>query len=100
MKRLLIRYKVAPERAQENRDAITRVFAALHDADPGNVQYAAFQAEDGVTFFHVVTLETSENPIGELPAFQAFQAGLRERCVEQPMPLAVEAIGTYRCFDA
>jgi hypothetical protein len=39
----------------------------------------------------------AENPITQLAAFKAFQAGIRERCEERPVSTDLEsdAIGSY-----
>ena len=99
MKRFIVRYKAKPERAKENQDLIRKVFEELHQKAPAGVSYAVFKGLDGVSFLHIVSVEatTGDNPIPQLTAFKAFQAGIRERCEEPPVTtdLEAESIGSY-----
>lgn len=99
MKRFIVRYKVRRERAQENQDLIKKVFEELHKKAPAGVSYAVFKGLDGVSFFHIVSVDpkAGDNPITQLSAFKAFQAGIRERCEEPPVStdLESESIGSY-----
>ncbi len=101
MKRMIIQYRVKPERADENRQFVQRVFAELHETRPAGVRYATFQHGDGVSFVHLVSVETEtgENPLEQSPAFQAFQADVRDRCAEQPSVTVLDEVGSYRFFD-
>jgi len=99
MRRFIVRYKVKPDRAQENRDLIRNVFAELKERAPAGVAYSVSVGLDGVSFFHLVSVDTDagETPIAELASFKAFQAGIRERCAEAPVRTDLEAIpvGSY-----
>jgi hypothetical protein len=99
MKRFIVRYKVKQGHAQENQDLIRKVFAELHQKAPAGVSYTVYKGQDGVSFVHIVSVAagSGENPITQLAAFKAFQAGIRERCEEAPvsMDLEGEAIGSY-----
>jgi hypothetical protein len=99
MKRFIVRYKVKPGHAQENQDLIRKVFAELHQSAPSGVSYSVFKGLDGVTFVHSVSIKTGsvENPISQLSAFKAFQAGIRDRCEELPVTtdFEEEPIGTF-----
>src|SRR6185369_11797767 len=98
MKKMMIQYKVTPELAAENQRYIEGVFEALHATAPQGVRYVTFKGEDGVSFTHIVSLETEndENPIPQLPAFQAFQAEIGERCADGPVSMVIEEVGSYR----
>ena len=86
MRRSLIRYRTAPERADENERLIRGVFAELAEKSPPGLGYLVLRAGDG-SFFHVVANATeSGSPITALDAFKAFQSGIRERCIEPPDP--------------
>jgi hypothetical protein len=99
MKRFIVQYKVKRERAQENQDFIKKVFEELHQKAPAGVSYAVFKGLDGVSFLHIVSADpkAGDNPIPQLTAFKAFQAGIRERCAEPPVTtdLEEESIGSY-----
>jgi hypothetical protein len=78
MKRTLIRYKTRPEAAEKNAELIAAVFAELKAAQP-----------DG-------TPDDGSSALPKLAAFQTFQSGIRERCVEPPLARGVTIVGNYR----
>jgi hypothetical protein len=96
MKRTLIRYKTKPELADKNAELIAGVFAELKAAKPEGVRYLSLRLEDN-TFVHLVEAESdSANTLPGLPAFKAFQSGIRERCIEPPVAGGVTIVGNYR----
>ncbi len=99
MQRLIVRYKVKPDRASENQHYVEKVFEELRQNSPPGLRYATFKQNDGVTFIHLVSIETDTNPLPKLPAFQAFQAEIKERCEEQPVVTDLEEVGSYHFFD-
>jgi hypothetical protein len=102
MKRMMVQYKVKPEKAAENQRFIERVFEELRANAPKGIRYITFKSDDGVSFTHLVSLETEtgENPLDTSAAFQAFQAGLSERFAVQPTFTTLEEVGSYRVFDS
>ena len=100
MKRLMVRYKVKSDRADENQQYIEHVFDDLRRNSPAGLRYASFKQGDGVTFVHLASIETDtgDNPLSQSPAFQAFQAGIRDRCEEQPVVIDLEEVGSYQFF--
>jgi len=102
MKRVIVQYKVKPEKAAENQQFIERVFEELRAKAPKGIRYITFKSNDGVSFMHLVSVETETgaNPLDQSPAFQAFQAGLSERFAEQPTFTTLEEVGSYRVFDS
>jgi len=100
MKRMLVRYRVKPERAQENRKLIETVFSQLREAAPAGLGYASFQLEDGVSFVHMASIDTEDdsNPLAVLDAFKAFTRDIQERCDEPPLAMGMTEIGAYRFF--
>ena len=97
MKRTLIRYKTRPELADKNAELIAGVFAELKAAKPDGVRYVALRLEDD-SFVHFVETEADDgaSALPKLAAFQAFQGGIRERCVEPPLARGVTIVGNYR----
>jgi hypothetical protein len=97
MKRTLIRYKTRPEMADRNAELVAAVFAELKAAQPDGVRYMTLRLEDD-TFIHFVesAAEDGSSPLPKLAAFQAFQSGIRDRCVEPPMPRGATIVGNYR----
>jgi hypothetical protein len=102
MKRMMIQYTVKRGLADENQQYIERVFAELRAASPAGIRYISFREPDGRTFVHLVSVETEtgENPLEQLPAFEAFQATVRDRCETQPVSITLDAVGSYRVFDS
>ena len=97
MKRTLIRYKTKPDRTEENEALIKAVFKELHAKSPEGIRYLSLKLGDG-SFIHFVANEAEDqpNPVVALPAFQAFQSGIRERCSEPPQSADVTIVGNYR----
>jgi len=97
MKTTLIRYRTHADRADENEALIKAVFAELEAQRPSGVRYATLRLADA-TFYHLVAVdsEPSRGGLVELPAFKAFQAGIRDRCIEAPVSSDVTLVGSYR----
>lgn len=100
MKRVIVRYKVKADRAEENEAYVKKVFEELKQTGPPGLRYATFKQEDGVSFVHIASIETEDgsNPLSETAAFKAFQAEIRDRCEEPPMAVDLFEIGSYRFF--
>ncbi len=100
MRRIMVRYKVKADKAAENVAYIDKVFEQLKREQPSGLRYASFKQPDGVSFVHLVSLETPDgsNPLGELQAFKDFTAKIRERCDEPPVPAELTEVGSYRFF--
>jgi hypothetical protein len=99
MRRTLIRYKTKPEAADRNTELVKAVFAELQAARPEGVRYLTLRLEDD-SFVHIV--ENSDDGPSLLPtlkAFQAFQNGIRERCIEPPAPRGAVVVGNYRMLN-
>jgi hypothetical protein len=97
MKRVMVRYTVRAGRAAENERYVEQVFAELARLAPVGVQYSTFKLDDGVTFVHVYAHEGEDGAglLPTLPAFQAFRAGLNERCEVAPVRTALQEVGSY-----
>lgn len=94
MKTIMVRYKTKPEHAETNAALVRAVFEALREQAPAGICYASYRLADGVSFVHVAT-HAAPNPLSTLPAFQAFQAQIRERIEEPPVVTELFAIGSY-----
>ena len=97
MPKVIVKYKVKQDKAEENIAYINRVFDALKQASPDGLRYASFVQEDGLSFVHIASIETDDgsNPLTGLAEFQAFVADIGSRCDEPPQPTAVETIGSF-----
>jgi hypothetical protein len=99
--RVIVRYKVKPERVAENEQLVRDVYDELRRDRVEGLRYATFKLEDGVTFVHVASNETDDgaSPLPRVAAFKRFQEGLRERCDELPVAQQAEEIGSFRFLD-
>ena len=97
MKRVMVRYTVKAGRAAENERLIEGVFAELARVAPTGVHYSASRLDDGVTFVHVYAHEGDEGAglLPTLASFQAFRAGLNERCEAAPVRTVLHEVGSY-----
>ena len=99
MKATVVRYEAKADRADENQDLIEKVFADLDARQPDGFTYKVFRLEDGVGFVHVV-IEHDDvvNPdsLQDVPAFQAFVAGIADRCNVAPVAMGATIVGGYR----
>ena len=100
MKRVMVRYKVKADRAAENENYITKVFEQLKNDRPSGLRYASFKLNDAVSFVHIVSIDAHDgsNPLGELSAFKAFTAQIKDRCEESPVTVDLKEVGSYRFF--
>lgn len=98
MTKVLVRYRVKPDRVAENEELVRAVYAELADVQPGGLHYATFKLDDGVSFVHLA-VHADDNPLAAIEAFARFQEGIRDRCDEPPAVAAVETIGAYRFED-
>ena len=98
MKATVVRYQAKPDRADENQKLIEAVFADLDEREPNGFTYKVFRLEDGVSFVHVVIEHDVENPdsLQGVPAFQAFVAGIADRCDVPPLAMGATVVGGYR----
>jgi hypothetical protein len=98
MRRVMVRYKVKPDRAADNERYIKAVFAQLDRDKPDGLRYATFRQGDGVSFVHIASVETTDgaNPLAALAAFQEFTAQIKDRCEEPPVTAELHEIGSYR----
>ena len=101
-RKVMVRYKVKADRAEENAAYIQRVFEELAQTEPEGLRYASFRQNDGVSFVHIALIDTAggNNPLAETAAFKAFQAEIKDRCEELPVAVALEEVGSYRCFGS
>jgi hypothetical protein len=101
MKQVMVRYKVKPDRAQENEELVRAVYEELRRTRPEGLRYATFRLDDEVSFVHLASIETEDghNPLSEVRAFGRFQENIRDRCDEAPAATALTQVGSFRLFD-
>ncbi len=96
MRQVIVRYRVKPDRAEENARLIEAVFAQLAREAPAGLRYASFRGPDGCDFTHLAIMEDGPNPLLALDSFRAFTAAIRDRCEEAPVNVEVTEVGAYR----
>jgi hypothetical protein len=89
----LIRYRVKPEKIEENQQLVQQVFRELQVKSPEDVRYLVLKLSDG-TFCHLV--EDEGRTIATLDAFAAFRRGGDDRRVDEPQQLEATVVGNYR----
>lgn len=92
--RVMVRYRVRPDRVEENVAYVEAVYAALADLRPDGFRYATYRQDDGVTFVHLASYQ-DPFPLSGVAAFQEFQAGLIDRCDEPPVRVELDEVGSY-----
>ena len=92
----MIRYKVRPERADENASLVEGVYEELAGIQPDGLHYVTFRLPDGVSFMHVV-FDTDQpgRILGETAAFKAFVTDIEDRCDEPPVVTELAVVGSY-----
>jgi Antibiotic biosynthesis monooxygenase len=102
VRRVMVRYRVKPERVEENEDLVRAVYDELRRSEPAGLRYATFKLDDGVSFVHLALTE-SENggsPLSKLKAFQEFQKDIEDRTDEGPVVTELDLIGSFRLLGA
>jgi hypothetical protein len=96
MRQVMVRYRVKPERVEENEELVRAVYDELATTDPAGLRYSTVRLDDGVTFVHLAeTDDAATNPLTGLAAFQRFQENIRDRCDEPPAVQEVDVIGSF-----
>jgi hypothetical protein len=97
---VVVRYKVKPERVQENERLVERVYAELAETAPEGLRYATFRLDDGVSFVHIASIDTPDgsNPLRSIQAFAEFGREIADRCDEPPVVQDSQLVGSYGFF--
>jgi quinol monooxygenase YgiN len=96
MRQVMVRYKVKPDRVEENEQLVRAVYEELAATGAPALRYATFRLDDGVSFVHIATVADESNPLAEVAAFARFQADVRDRCEEPPVVTELHEVGSYR----
>jgi len=101
MRRVMVRYRVKPERVKENEALVRAVYDELARAKPAGLRYATVKLDDGVSFVHLASVDTADghNPLSDLAAFREFQREIGDRCDQAPVVNELSTIGSFRIFD-
>jgi hypothetical protein len=100
MRRVMVRYRVKPDRAAENEDLVRAVYAELASTQPAGLRYATVLLDDGVSFIHLAETEDGANPLTAVSAFTRFQENIRERCDDPPVVTDLRVVGSFKLFES
>lgn len=95
MRRLMVSYKVKPDRVAEHEALIRAVFGELASTAPAGIHYGAFKQPDGVSFVHIAFVSAEKNPLDAIAAFKAFTAQIKDRCDVPPAAVELSEIGAF-----
>jgi hypothetical protein len=98
MRRVMVRYKVKPDRAAENEELVRAVYEELHRTEPAGFRYGTFKLDDGVSFVHLSSAEDGHNPLPDVQAFKRFQENIADRCDEPPVVTELHEVGSFHLF--
>lgn len=98
MKKIIVRYKVKPDKVSENEMLIKDVYKQLHEEKIHGFHYATLKLADNESFIHIALSETEEanDAFSKLSAFRSFQLNIKERCDEFPSVQNMTLIGSYQ----
>ena len=94
-RKVLVQYRVKPERVAEHEGLIHAVFAELSATAPDGIRYGAFKRADGVSFVHFALVSADKNPLDAVTAFKAFGERIKERCDAPPEVTELTEVGAF-----
>lgn len=95
----VVRYKIKPDRADENERLMRGIFDELEATESEGVRILSLRLDDG-TFIHIAEIAEGATPVSKLHAFEAYHAQLHERCLEPPTPCDATIVGDYRMLGS
>jgi hypothetical protein len=98
MKTVIVRYKVKPEKVEENQRLVESVFAELHGKCPAGLEYLVLRLEDG-SFLHLASTADGAPQLSSFSAFQDFRRDAEQRRLTAPELQGATIIGNYRTGD-
>jgi hypothetical protein len=98
VKRVMVRYKVKPDRAAENEELVRDVYDELLRTRPDGLRYATFQLPDGMSFLHLTETKDGRDPLSTVQAFERFREDIADRCEQAPVVTELDVIGSFRLF--
>ena len=95
MRQVMVRYRVKPERVEENEELVRAVYDELRRTEPAGLRYATFKLDDGVSFVHLAVTESAGGGTA-LSTLTEFQKNIEDRTDERPVVTALDQIGSFR----
>lgn len=79
--------------------AVAAMFAAIDEAQPPGIRYAAGRLADGLTFPLILDLADGvEHPLPSIPEARAFQQQMCAWATEPPTSQPITVLRSYRLF--
>jgi hypothetical protein len=92
----IVRFRTDPQRVSEVEVAIGRLFAAVQEAAPSGIDYAAARVGDSAEFLLALQLPDGEpNPLLEIAEAGAFRSNIAEWAGGPVSPATLHVIGRY-----
>ena len=101
MGQVVVRYKVKPDRVEENERLVQRrVRGARTSATRAGSGTRPSGSPTASRFVHVASVDTADgtNPLGDIAAFAEFTRDIADRCDEPPLALDATVVGSYGLF--
>ena len=97
MIKVLVTYKVKPDRVTKNEELVKAVYDELRQNNDPDIHYATFKLDDGQTFAHFASFASPEKQaeLTESTSFQAFRENLPDRCEVPPNPQKLNEIDSF-----
>lgn len=96
-----VRFTTTEDHVADVEAGIGSMLAAIDQARPAGMAYAACKLGDGVSFLLLLELDDGvENPLPTIPEARAFQQGMPGWAATPPAPETVTVVGSYRLFGA
>jgi hypothetical protein len=101
MRQVMVRYRVKPERVEENEELVRAVYDEIHRTAPAGLGYATFKLDEGVSYVHLAVFEgeSDGSPLSKVEAFRRFQDDIEERTDDGPVVTELDRIGSFRLMD-
>ncbi len=98
MKRVVVRYRVKPEKLAEHEELVRRVFEELELLRPSGLSYQAIKLGDGTNFIHLAEVATPDgvNPLTTLKSFKEFVGSIGERVEEEVTSSPATLVGAFK----
>jgi len=97
MIKVMVTYKIKPDRVRENEELVKAVYDELRKNNDPDIHYATFKLDDGQTFVHIASFASQEKQpvLTDSKSFQAFREKLPDRCEVPPNPQKLNEIDSY-----
>src|SRR5262249_48579438 len=99
MHQVIARYKVKPDRTEENLELVRAVYDELERTKPACRRSRPCLLDAGASFAHTARAAADPTPLPRGGGFKESQRETAARCEEQPQVSEVQEVGPSRFFD-